>query len=110
MSDALVAFPPEEVQAVADAGQIGADEEIGLARPQRGVEDFHIPLLHLHVLLVDEVHVVILDWRSALVVVRDELDLRAVRAPPGTHLPVRRRGGRGGGSPQGAGSRPVVNW
>ena len=94
VGDRLVAFPSKEVQAVTDTRQIGADEEIRLARTQRGVERLHVPLLHLDVLLVDEVHVVILDGRTALVLVGDELDLRAVGAHQVRKPPVRRCGSR----------------
>jgi len=40
VSDGLVAFPPEEVEAVSDARQVGANEEVGLAWTQSRIEPF----------------------------------------------------------------------
>ena len=52
----LVRQPAEEIQHVADARQVGPDEEVRLAFAQRRVERFYVPLLHLDEIAVHEMH------------------------------------------------------
>src|SRR5579862_6229866 len=80
VSDGLVPFPPEKIEAVADAGQVGANEEVRLSRPQSRVKHLHIPLLHLDVLLVDEVDMMRHDRRRVFLVARNQLDFGPVGA------------------------------
>ena len=66
--------------------------------PQRGVERPHVPLLHLHVLLVDEVNVVVDDRRRLLLGARHQLHFGAVGPEDVREAPVGRlRALRGGG-------------
>ena len=63
-------------------------------RPQSGVERLHVPLLHLDVLLVDEVNVMRDDRRRVFLIARDQLDLHAVGSEEISESSVDRRRAR----------------
>ena len=112
VSDGLIAFPAEEVQAVTDAGQVGADEEVGLSRTQSRIEGLHVPLLHFDVLLVDEMNVMGHDRRRVflitLLIAGDELDFRSIGADKIRESSIHSRGSRGRGLAARPASAPAL--